>query len=81
MSPTAGPLQEIRFRGGSIVFVTGSNATLAAVNARGNRGRFASRAMGFLREFETANVDALANFDEIQGPLQGVDSLLTRVAA
>jgi len=81
MSPTAGPLQEIRFRGGSIVFVTGSNATLAAVNARGNRGRFASRAMGFLREFETANVDALVNFDEIQGPLQGVDSLLTRVAA
>lgn len=81
MSPTAGPLQEIRFRGGSIVFVTGSNATLAAVNARGNRDRFAHRAMGFLREFEAANGEALANFDGIAGPLQGVDRLLSRIAA
>jgi hypothetical protein len=37
MEPSAGPLQEIRFRGGSIVFVTGATTTLAAVNARGNR--------------------------------------------
>jgi uncharacterized repeat protein (TIGR01451 family) len=81
MSPTAGPLQEIRFGGGSIVFVTGSNATLAAVNARGNRDRFAHRAMGFLREFETANGEALANFDGMAGPLQGVESLLSRIAS
>jgi uncharacterized repeat protein (TIGR01451 family) len=81
MSPTAGPLQEIRFRGGSIVFVTGSNATLAAVNAKGNRDRFAHRAMGFLQEFEAANGEALVNFDGIVGPLQGVDSLLSRIAS
>jgi uncharacterized repeat protein (TIGR01451 family) len=81
MSPAAGPLQEIRFRGGSIVFVNGSNATLAAFNTRGNRDRFAHRAMGLLREFETVNGDALANFDGIAAPLQGVDSLLSRIAA
>lgn len=81
MSPTAGPLQEIRFRGGSITFVTGSNATLAAVNARGNRDRFAHRAKGFLREFEAANGEALANFDGIAGPLRGVESLLSRIAS
>jgi len=81
MSPTAGPLQEIRFRGGSITFVTGSNATLAAVNAKGNRDRFAHRAKGFLREFEAANGEALANFDGIAGPLRGVESLLSRIAS
>src|SRR5204862_464015 len=52
MDPSTGPLQEIRFRGGSIVFVTGENATLAALNARGNRVRFGRRALGFLRQFE-----------------------------
>ena len=81
MSPTAGPLQEIRFRGGSIVFVTGSNATLAAVNTRGNRDRFAHRAKSFLQEFEAANGEALVNFDGVTGPLQGVDSLLNRIAS
>src|SRR6267378_3287338 len=81
MSPTAGPLQEIRFRGGSIVFVTGSNATLAAVNTRGNRDRFAHRAKSFLQEFEAANGAALVNFDDVTGPLRGVDSLLNRIAS
>src|SRR5947209_3673577 len=43
MHPSAGPLQEIRFRGGSIVFVTGKNAAVAALNARGNHTLFTHR--------------------------------------
>jgi len=81
MHPLAGPLQEIRFRGGSIVFVTGANATLAAVNARGNRIRFAHRAIGFLREFESLNGEALAKFNGEAASLNGVDSLLGRIAS
>jgi uncharacterized repeat protein (TIGR01451 family) len=80
MDPAAGPLQEIRFGGGSIVFVTGSNAALAAVNIRGNRVRFGQRAMEFLREFESANGDALVNFDGVCGPLKGVEAI-NRIAS
>jgi uncharacterized repeat protein (TIGR01451 family) len=75
MDPAAGPLQEIRFGGGSIVFVTGANAALAAVNIQGNRVRFGQRAMEFLREFESANGDALVNFDGVCGPLKGVEAI------
>src|SRR5438876_2351969 len=81
MNPSAGALQEIRFSGGSIVFVTGQNAALAALNARGNRARFANRAMGLLREFENLNGDALSNFDGLAGRLDGVDALFTRIAS
>jgi uncharacterized repeat protein (TIGR01451 family) len=80
MDPAAGPLQEIRFGGGSIVFVTGANAALAAVNIRGNRVRFGQRAMEFLREFENANGDALVNFDGVCGPLKGVEAI-NRIAS
>ena len=80
MDPSTGPLQEIRFRGGSIVFVTGANATLAALNAKGNRVRFARRALGFLREFERSNAHALENFDGGASPLQGIDALMNRLA-
>jgi len=81
MNPSAGALQEIRFSGGSIVFVTGQNAALAALNARGNRARFANRAMGLLREFENLNGDALSNFDGLAGRLDGIDALFTRIAS
>ena len=81
MHPSAGPLQEIRFRGGSIIFVNGVSATLAAVNVRGSRVRFAHRAIGFLREFESLNGSALTKFDGEAGTLNGVDALLSRVAA
>src|SRR5437762_154078 len=81
MDPSTGPLQEIRFRGGSIVFVTGENATLAALNARGNRVRFGRRALGFLRQFEKSNAQALRNFDGGASPLQGIDDLMSRLAS
>src|SRR2546421_613515 len=81
MHPSAGPLQEIRFRGGSIIFVNGVNATLAPGNVRGNRVRVAHRAIGFLREFESLNGSALTKFDGEAGTLNGVDALLNRVAA
>ena len=81
MRPPAGALQEIRFSGGSIVFVTGKNAALAAVNARGNRSRFAQRASGLLREFEALNGDALVNFDGGASPLEGVEALLGGIGA
>jgi len=81
MNPSAGSLQEIRFSGGSIVFVTGEHAALAAVNAKGNRARFAHRAMGLLRKFEGVNGDALSNFDGVAERLDGVDDLFTRIAA
>ena len=81
MHPSAGPLQEIRFRGGSIVFVTGKNAAVAALNARGNHTLFTHRARGILREFERRNGDALTNFDGVAGRLDGVDALLGRIAS
>jgi len=81
MDPSTGPLQEIRFRGGSIVFVTGENATLAALNARGNRVRFGRRALGFLRQFEKSNAQALRNFDGGASPLQGIDDLMSRLSS
>jgi len=81
MNPSTGPLQEIRFRGGSIVFVTGENATLAALNARGNRVRFGRRALGFLRQFEKSNAQALRNFDGGASPLQGIDDLMSRLSS
>ena len=80
IDPAAGPLREIRFGGGSIVFVTGRNAALAAVYPRGNRARFGERAMGLLQEFEALNDAALTNFDGLPAPLKGIDSLLARVA-
>src|SRR5467141_3256686 len=80
MHPSAGPLQEIRFRGGSIVFVTGKNAAVAALNARGNHTLFTRRARGILRDFERRNGDALTNFDGVAGRLDGVDLLLGRIA-
>src|SRR5438552_2188236 len=81
MHPSAGPLQEIRFRGGSIVFVTGKNAAVAALNARGNHTLFTHRARGILRDFERRNGDALTNFDGVAGRLDGVDALLGRIAS
>jgi len=81
MHPSAGPLQEIRFHGGSIVFVTGRNAAVAALNARGNHVLFTRRARGVLREFERRNRDALTNFDGVAGRLDGVDALLGRIAS
>lgn len=81
MNPSAGPLQEIRFSGGSILFVTGGNAAIAAVNARGSRIRFAHRAMECLEEFESLNGDALTNFDGVAAQLQGVDNLVIQIAA
>ena len=81
MHPSAGPLQEIRFRGGSIVFVTGKNAAVAALNARGNHTLFTRRARGILRDFERRNGDALTNFDGVAGRLDGVDALLGRIAS
>ncbi len=81
MHPSAGPLQEIRFRGGSIVFVTGKNAAVAALNARGNHTLFTRRAVGILRDFERRNGDALTNFDGVAGRLDGVDALLGRIAS
>jgi len=80
MSPYAGHLREIRFGGGSIVFVNGENVTLAAVNAKGGTARFAERAMHFLREFERTNGAALTNFDGVDGGLEGVDALFRRFA-
>jgi len=71
MHPSAGPLQEIRFRGGSIVFVTGKNAAVAALNARGNHTLFTHRARGILRDFERRNGDALTNFDGVAGAWTG----------
>ncbi len=81
MHPSAGPLQEIRFRGGSIVFVAGRNATLAALNARGSHFMFTRRARGVLKEFEKVNVDNLTHFDGVDGRLVGVQALFTRIAA
>jgi len=81
MHPSAGPLQEIRFRGGSIVFVTGKNAAVAALNARGNHTLFTHRTRGILRDFERRNGDALTNFDGVAGRLDGVDALLGRIAS
>src|SRR5438046_3148744 len=81
MHPSAGPLQEIRFRGGSIVFVTGKNAAVAALNARGNHVLFTHRARGILRDFERRNGAALTNFDGVAGRLDGVDALLGRIAS
>src|SRR5881398_2727918 len=81
MDPSTGPLQEIRFRGGSIVFVTGENATLAALNAKGNRVRFGRRALGFLRQFEKSNAQALKNFDGGASPLLGIDDLMSRISS
>jgi len=81
MDPSTGPLQEIRFRGGSIVFVTGENATLAALNAKGNRVRFGRRALGFLRQFEKSNAQALKNFDGGASPLLGIDDLMARISS
>jgi len=80
MSPYAGHLREIRFGGGSIVFVNGENVSLAAVNARGGTARFADRAMRFLREFERMNGAALMNFDGVAGGLEGIDALFRRFA-
>lgn len=81
LNSEAGPLQEIRFGGGSITFLTGQNAALAAVNTKGSRARFAGPAIRWLREFETLNGDALSNFDGDAGQLLGVDALLRRVAS
>src|SRR5712691_1359741 len=81
MDPKAGSLQEIRFRRGSIVLLTGKNAALVPINARGNRTRFVHRALGFLQEFEEVNDEALANYGSVAGPLQGVHAMLIRIAA
>ena len=75
VSSTAGPLREIRFGAGNIVFVNGRNVTLAGVNAKGNQAQFALRAKRFLRQFERVNGDALSNFDGMAGRLTGVDSV------
>ncbi len=80
MNPYAGRLREIRFGGGSIIFVNGENVSLAAVNARGGTARFGDRAMRFLREFERVNDAALTNFDGVNGGLDGVDALFRRFA-
>src|SRR2546430_17603454 len=81
MHPSAGPLQEIRCRGGSIVFVTGKNAAVAALNARGNHTLFTHRTRGILRDFEKRNGDALTNFDGVAGRQDAVDGLLGRMAS
>lgn len=78
VSPSAGPLREIRFGGGNIVFVNGNNVTLAAVNTKGNRVQFADRAKRFLRGFERMNGDALMNFDGVAGRLTGVDTVVQK---
>lgn len=80
VSPLAGPLREIRFGRGSILFVTGENVTLAAVNARGNGGRFADRATRYLREFERMNQEALANFDGVPSGLDGIDAAFEKLS-
>lgn len=80
ISPLAGPLREIRFGRGSILFVTGDHVTLAAVNARGNGARFADRATRYLREFERLNEEALANFDGVAGGLEGIDAAFQKLS-
>src|SRR2546421_9796516 len=70
MHPSAGPLPEIRFRGGSIIFVNGVNATLAAVNVGGSRVLFAHPAIGFPREFESPKGSALPKFAGEAGMLK-----------
>src|SRR5437879_13896351 len=81
MHPSAGPLQAIRFRGGSIVFVTGKNAAVAALNARGNHTLFTHRTRAILREFATRNADALTNFIVAAARLDGADAVLGRITS
>lgn len=80
VTPHAGPLREIRFGRANILFVTGDNVTLAAVNPKGNAERFVDRATKFLREFEEMNDAALANFDGNAGGLEGIEAAFGKFA-
>lgn len=74
----AGPLQEIRFGERNLLFIRGENVTLAAVDARGNPGRFVEQANRFVGELERMNGHALVDFDGIAERLDDLDAAFRR---